>query len=240
MKNKDTITASRPAAAVRPRSDTRLRLITAAEKLFGEKGIHAVTLKEINGAAGQRNESALHYHFGSKNALVEAILLYRSADIDKDRGERVDALMLAGQDENLSAILRATFLPLLELLKEEDGVRFMRFLAQVLNDPDFDLPLMLARGQLPGVQRANALIVASLGDIAPEISIQRQRFLIEMIVSSAAIWTRHNDPVHDTVQRDFFIATLLDSIEGFLTAPVSKEALEKLKKIVNKKDKTPA
>ena len=236
MKAKDTITA--PAKGVaRPRSDTRLRLIIAAEKLFGDKGIHAVTLKEINGAAGQRNESALHYHFGSKTALVESILLYRSADIDKDRGERVEALLQAGEEKDLAAILRATFLPMLELLKEEDGVRFMRFLAQVLNDPDFDLPTMVTRGQLPGVKRANALIVASLGDIAPEIAIQRQRFLIEMIVSSAAIWTRHHDSVSEAAEREFFIVALLDSIEGFLKAPVSKEALEKLKKVVSKKEK---
>tara|TARA_R110000868_G_scaffold100968_10_gene277977 strand:+ start:7062 stop:7784 length:723 start_codon:yes stop_codon:yes gene_type:complete len=237
MKNKDTITAPAPGAA-RPRSDTRLRLIIAAEKLFGDKGIHAVTLKEINSAAGQRNESALHYHFGSKSALVESILLHRASDIDKDRGERVDALLQAGEEKNLSSILRATFLPLLEMLNEEDGVRFIRFLAQVLNDPDFDLPMMVAtRGQLPGVSRANALIVASIGDVAPEISIQRQRFLIEMVVSSAAIWTRHHDPVIDTAEREFFIVTLLDSIEGFLKAPVSREALEKLKKVVAKKEK---
>ncbi len=41
------------------RGDTRARLMEAAERLFGERGLHAVTLKETNAAAGQRNESAL-------------------------------------------------------------------------------------------------------------------------------------------------------------------------------------
>lgn len=230
MKSKETTAPS-------PRNDTRLRLILAAEKLFGEQGIHGVTLKEINAAAGQRNESALHYHFGSKTALIEAILLHRARDIDVTRTEQVEALLARGEEKDLRALLRATFMPLMELLAHEDGVRFVRFLAQVLNDPDFDLPIMAMRGDLPGIARANALIIAALGDLTPEIAIQRQRFLIEMTVSSLAIWTRHHDPVNETAARELFIANLFDSIVGFLTAQVSDETLEALKRAAKKKEK---
>ena len=219
------------------RGDTRLRLITAAEKLFGDRGIHAVTLKDINAAAGQRNESALHYHFGSKSALVEAILTLRTRDIDQKRLELVEALLASGQEKDLSAILKAMFLPMMELLGSEKGVRFIRFLAQVLNDPDFDLPDMALRGSLPGVIKANGLLVAALGDITPEIVIQRQRFIVEMGVSSLAIWSRHHDSVNEEASRELFISNLLDSIAGFLTAPVSEETLELLKKSIRRKEK---
>lgn len=219
------------------RGDTRLRLITAAEKLFGERGIHAVTLKDINSAAGQRNESALHYHFGSKPALVEAILTLRTRDIDQKRMELVDALLASGQEKDLNAILKAMFLPMMELLGSEKGVRFIRFLAQVLNDPDFDLPDMALRGSLPGVIKANGLLVAALGDITPEIAIQRQRFIVEMGVSSLAIWSRHHDSVNEVAARELFISNLLDSIAGFLTAPVSEETLDLLKKSIRRKEK---
>jgi len=219
------------------RGDTRLRLITAAEKLFGERGIHAVTLKDINVAAGQRNESALHYHFGSKSALVEAILTLRTRDIDQKRLELVEALLVKGQEKDLNALLKAMFLPMMELLGSEKGVRFIRFLAQVLNDPDFDLPDMALRGSLPGVTKANGLLVAALGDITPEIAIQRQRFIVEMGVSSLAIWSRHHDSVSEVAARELFISNLLDSIAGFLTAPVSEETLDLLKKSIRKKDK---
>ena len=74
------------------RGDTRRRLMLAAEQLFGERGLHAVTLKEINAAAGQRNESALHYHFGSKQRLVQAIFADRASAIDRVRVTRVEAL----------------------------------------------------------------------------------------------------------------------------------------------------
>ncbi|MCE9650925.1 MAG: TetR family transcriptional regulator [Parvibaculum sp.] len=230
MKLKETTTRT-------PRSDTRLRLILAAEKLFGEQGVHGVTLKEINAAAGQRNESALHYHFGSKPALVEAILLHRARDIDTVRGEFVEALLRDGKEKDIRVLLRATFMPLVGLVAEEDGVRFVRFLAQVLNDPDFDLPTLALRGDLPSVNRANALIVAALGDLPPEIAIQRQRFLVEMAISSLAIWTRQHDAVNEIATRELFIANLFDSMYGFLTAPVSEEALEALKRTVRKKEK---
>ncbi|MES1989356.1 MAG: helix-turn-helix domain-containing protein [Pseudomonadota bacterium] len=221
----------------RPRNDTRARLIVAAEKLFGEKGIHSVTLKEINVAADQRNESALHYHFGSKAALVEAILIHRSSDIDADRQQRVDALLATGKEKDLGAILRATFLPMADLLEKAEGVRFIRFLSQVLNDPDFDLPNLAMSGRLPGANRANLLLVAALGDLAPEIAIQRQRFMVEMTVNSLSIWARHHDSVNEEAARELFVANLLDSLEGFLTAPVSDATLDALKRLAKKKDK---
>lgn len=219
------------------RGDTRMRLIRAAEKLFGERGIHGVTLKEINAAAGQRNESALHYHFGSKRALIEAILRHHVEDIDRRRQERVDRLLEDGNENNLREVLRATFMPLLELLGSADGVRFIRFMAEVLHDPDFDLPMVALRGDFEGIARANALMVAALGDLVPEIAIQRQRFAIEMALSSLAIWTHHHDAVGEVAARELFIANLFDSIVGFLTAPVSQETLDALKRAAKKKDK---
>ena len=57
-----------------PTSDrTREQLILAGERLFALSGLDSVSLRQINSAAGQRNSSAAHYHFGSKEALVQAI-----------------------------------------------------------------------------------------------------------------------------------------------------------------------
>lgn len=211
--------------------DTRLRLMEAAERLFGERGLHGVTLKEINAAAGQRNESALHYHFGSKPQLIDAILGQRVKVIDARRVERIDALMAAGREGDLHAILRATFEPLTELLDTEDGVRFVRFAAQVLNDPDFDLPSIAVRSGYEGIARANALIVAALADMPPEIAIQRQRFMVEMALTSLSIWTRRDDAMTDARGRAFFVANLYDEIAGALRAPVSEETLAALKSL---------
>ncbi|MCW5725843.1 TetR/AcrR family transcriptional regulator [Parvibaculum sp.] len=211
------------------RGDTRARLMAAAERLFGARGLHGVTLKEINAAAGQRNESALHYHFGSKKRLVEAILDARVGAIDKRRVERIEALVAAGGAGDLPAILRATFEPLTSLLDTEEGVRFVRFAAQVLNDPDFDLPTVALRSGFEGISRANALIASVLADLPPEIAVQRQRLMVEMALTSLAIWTRRGDATTNTAARTFFTASLFDAMAAALTAPVSPETLAALK-----------
>lgn len=54
--------------------DTRTRLLRAAAHLFARKGIDGVRNHEIHALAGQRNESAIHYHFGSRWKIVEAVL----------------------------------------------------------------------------------------------------------------------------------------------------------------------
>lgn len=218
-----------PPAPAGKRGDTRLRLMQAAERLFGERGLHAVTLKEINAAAGQRNESALHYHFGSKQRLVQAILDHRVAAIDAVRAARVEALVAARGTQDLKAVIRVTFEPLTELLDTEEGIRFVRFAAQVLNDPDFDLPTVALKSGFQGISRANALIVAALGDLVPEVAVQRQLLMIEMVLTSLALWTRRADAMTNEPARRFFVESLFDGVAGALQAPVSEETLAALR-----------
>ena len=219
------------------RGDTRERLIVAAERLFGEHGVHCVTLKQINEAAGQRNESALHYHFGSKTSLLEAIFEHRVKAIDERRVAYVEEMMRRGEEHDLRAIVTATFLPMAELLDTEEGVRFVRFLAQMLNDPEIDLPTIALRSEFAGIRQTASLLTAALGDLPPDIAVQRQRLLVEITVSSLAIWTRHHGAASDVTARALFLGNLFDSIVGFLTAPVSAETLNALKRATKKKDK---
>jgi AcrR family transcriptional regulator len=56
------------------RRDTKEKLIRAAERLFAEKGLAGVSVRDITLAAGARNQSALHYHFGCMEDLIREIL----------------------------------------------------------------------------------------------------------------------------------------------------------------------
>ena len=51
----------------------REAMIRAAERLFSERGIEAVSLREVGAVAGQRNNSAAQYHFGTREGLVDAV-----------------------------------------------------------------------------------------------------------------------------------------------------------------------
>ncbi|MCZ0975134.1 helix-turn-helix domain containing protein [Streptomyces albulus] len=70
---------------------TRQRLIKAAERLFAAHGVDAVSVRAINAAAGQ-GPASVHYHFGSKENLVAAVLLGVGAAVRDQIAGNVDAL----------------------------------------------------------------------------------------------------------------------------------------------------
>ncbi len=54
--------------------DTRIRIKIAARQLFAERGVEAVTVREIVAAAGAKNGGSLNYYFGSKEGLISELL----------------------------------------------------------------------------------------------------------------------------------------------------------------------
>ena len=112
---------------------TRQALILAGEQLFGEQGIDGVSLRQINTAAGQRNSSAAHYHFGSKDALVTAVVDYRMERVNHRRLAMLDALESEGRQGDVRAIVETIVLPIVDEIREsEGGTHYIRFLAQAI------------------------------------------------------------------------------------------------------------
>ena len=68
-------------------TDTRERLLDSAQHLFAREGIHQVPLKRIVQHAGQRNASALHYHYGDRDGLLHAIIVRHDDRIQAERKE---------------------------------------------------------------------------------------------------------------------------------------------------------
>lgn len=68
---------------------TRELLLTAAERLFAEHGVYAVSNRQVSEAAGQGNNTAVGYHFGTKTDLVRAIVRRHSTRIEEIRARLV-------------------------------------------------------------------------------------------------------------------------------------------------------
>jgi len=94
----------------------KLRLIVAGERLFAEKGIEATSLREIATKAGQRNNNAVKYHFGSKDGLLQAIFDFRVAQMQPERESMLKLLEEQNKLESLPDLLRILFLPQLRLV----------------------------------------------------------------------------------------------------------------------------
>ena len=114
---------------------TRLDLTLAAERVFAMKGLQGATLREIREYAGQKNESVIHYHFGSREAIVESVLQLRSIPLDARRSQMLKQAHAESDGFTLSAeqVARCCLMPLAEHLLDNAGTpgHYMRFLVQL-------------------------------------------------------------------------------------------------------------
>jgi len=139
---KKTAPARRRAARSRP---TRQRILDAAEQLFAQRGFHGVSIRDITGAAAV-DVALANYHFGSKQGLLEAVLLRRSAILNDERLERLDALLArrGRRRPTLEEIIDAFTHPLLDRsARGGSGWKsYFALIAEINNSPEFGGALM--------------------------------------------------------------------------------------------------
>lgn len=109
------------------------QLLDAAERLVAERGTE-VSLRDIAAAAGQRNNSAVQYHFGSREGLHEAVIRRRQAGFERRRRELLDELAARGEGVDLTALVGVLVRPMTELLAS-GPTHYARFLEQVRTHP---------------------------------------------------------------------------------------------------------
>ncbi|WP_418601986.1 TetR family transcriptional regulator [Mycolicibacterium sp. SCSIO 43805] len=102
-------------------------LMDAAEMLIAERGM-TVTLRELAAAAGQRNNSAVIYHFGGLDGLVAATLQRRMDSLEPRRAE-----LLAGLDADSGPadIVAAIVGPALTIPYEQGATHYARFVESI-------------------------------------------------------------------------------------------------------------
>ncbi len=157
-----------PVAARRERTDAlprSERILDAAERLFAARGFHGVSIRDITGAAGV-DVALANYHFGSKQGLLEAVLLRRAEDLNTERLARLDSLFTADRGPpTLEAIIDAFTHPLLDRsARGGPGWKsYFALIAEINNSPEFGGVLM-TRHFDPVVQRFIAAIRRALPD----------------------------------------------------------------------------
>lgn len=148
---------------MKPRHATYLKLLQTAERLFAEHGVDAVSLRTISAEAGQRNNSALQYHFGSKEQLLQAILEYRMAPLDVRREQLIDNLRERGRHNDLDALVHALVLPYAELLGQPAADSYyLAMMAQLESQQRHDLTYRDARVRSRVLTEFNKMITAAL------------------------------------------------------------------------------
>jgi AcrR family transcriptional regulator len=154
--------------ATEPRTGTKERILDSAELLFATHGFAATSLRNIISDA-KVNLAAVHYHFKSKEALLDAILIRRLGPINRERLERLDA---AGPAATVEQILEAFIAPAVGVSAdpERGGKPFVRLMARIISDDSDLLPRVLREYFGEVIQKFSAALHRALPDLPmPEL-----------------------------------------------------------------------
>lgn len=156
-----------------PDSRPRQRLLEAAERLFAEKGIDAVSLAELTRAASLGNTGAVHHYFGGRDELVEAIVIEHRADLDARREHLMDEAEALG-DTSLALLVRVLVEPMADKLDDERGRAFLSIQAQRTlrprRRPPTPRPLALRLLQMLGVPGVPGQAATQLSDFGRDLA----------------------------------------------------------------------
>lgn len=111
---------------------TRARLVKTAERLFAAQGVDAVSVRAVNSSAGL-GPASVHYHFGTKDDLLAAVLVDLGAAVRDQIRANVDRLAASPAPPTADALVRAVTGPYLELLLRQRvrGMRWVKIIAQI-------------------------------------------------------------------------------------------------------------
>ena len=223
-----------PDTASNDRSGAREQLIAAAEKLFAEAGIDAVSLRQINVAAGQKNSSAAHYHFGSKDALILAIYGSRMAKVNIRREAAIDALEQADDLLDIRKLVKTIIQPIVDEIDADlSGRHYIAFMAQAMGHPQLDLEALWQQENNTGLVRLLEHLRTALPHLEGPLFGQRFGLAFEQIIHSLADRERlrnDRDQPFDASSQ-LFVSNLIDSIAGGMSAAVSNETKTQLHRL---------
>jgi AcrR family transcriptional regulator len=215
----------------------RLALILAAEKMIAVHGVGAVSLRQINEAAGHKNSGATHYHFGSRQGLIQAVLAYRVGVISVRRAAIVEKLQGQPTGPDIRDLVTALANPLVdELRPRSEGNYFLRFSERVRREVEHadnlrNLPVDAWRF-------ARAALVTHLAHLPPVLADLRVQLALDQIISGLASIETKLQKTRWTNDTFIEIEALIDFIAAGLAGPAAPPLLAALQQTESGDTKT--
>jgi TetR/AcrR family transcriptional regulator, regulator of cefoperazone and chloramphenicol sensitivity len=189
---------------------------------LARKGVDGAMTRDIVARAGQANDSAVHYHFGSRHGLLAAILDRHIRRMEEQRKPALDAL---GRAPTLAAVVAAVVEPVAAELTSEDGRDFLRIIAQLAGHAGVrtgDVPDPVAGTALAGQL---ALLEESCRAFLPEaVALERVALAITMLTAALADRARRIDEQQLVLlDHDDFVENFVKMLTAALAAPAPEE-----------------
>jgi AcrR family transcriptional regulator len=199
---------------------TREVLLAAAEQLFAERGMYAVSNRQISDAAGQRNNAAVCYHFGARTDLLRAIESKHRTPIEALRARMLAELV--GSTE-LHDWVASLVRPLTDHLAELGIPSFYaRFAAQAMADPNYRD--VVTKDAVASPQLAHTIdgIIRCMPDLPKRVRFERIVMARNLLMHTCA---EHEGAlaVHGPRARSSWPLAaegLIDAITGVWQAPI--------------------
>ena len=148
--------------AIKPQHETRTRILDAAEELFMLHGFEGTSMRLLTSKAGV-NLAAVNYHFGSKDALIEAVFRRRLDPMNVARIAALEVLEASGTPD-ADAIIRAFVGASLRMLEDAKGGgrNFIRLLGRTYTEPAKGIRHLIGQMYAPTMQRYKAALERAL------------------------------------------------------------------------------
>jgi AcrR family transcriptional regulator len=200
--------------------------VAACERLFAERGIERVSLNEIVAAAGQRNASAIHYHFGDRDGLMRAVLSKHQPGIERERTRLLDALESETQPP-IRSLAEALVLPVAAKLADPDGgSAYVRVMAQLLHGGVAPNARLLSLRDNIARDRLIELVRRASPALPQQVAHLRGLLVATQLFHALSDLARLEEAgLVETDGRALFVTNLIDCIAGSLAAPVSDATL---------------
>lgn len=202
----------------------RAALLAAAAVLMDERGIDNVSLNEINRASGNRNRSAVSYHFGSRDAVVRELVGRTTEILNDERNALLDHLETTGAPMTARTALEALVGPFARQLRTEQGRRHLRLCSQLINHPRLIADPREIMWVNSSVQRCARHLAPALAHLPPNIATERASQVAGFLVRACADQARLLDtdpPPRPVLGLEAFTANLVDVLLAILQAPTT-------------------
>jgi AcrR family transcriptional regulator len=201
--------------------DTKQRILDAAEHLFARDGYHATSLRGITTTA-DANLAAVNYHFGSKEALLEAVIVRRLDPLNEVRRGQLEALLrkaeLAGELPSCREVLRAFVEPTLRLRQQgSEAEDFIALIGRTLAEPRGIAMSIFLRHMQPLLQRIFQALALSLPALTEQDLFWRMHFTMGCLSHIMRCHERYS-MVPDNVNIDLPVDELIEHFLDFTTA----------------------
>ena len=204
--------------------DTRRKLVDAAARAFADDGVFSASLIDITRKAGQRNRGALHYHFGSRDGVLCAVL-DRHADFLATREGELLALALEAPPDDVTSVVEAIVRPAAELAGSGwRGRCFLVILAQLVEEDQTALsPEVQAALARTGGFEVYALLGERMAAVTPEVQTERfslaTSFILRAVADRARSVNRKGRAGRQQVDQETFVRNLVAMVAAGMSAP---------------------